>query len=76
MTALPDFDALALSEPMMFEKSKPVPASHSAFGSGERFAGRAAPRAGDALRALEWSDLTARLNAARDLRIPTPGFGF
>lgn len=26
-------------------------------------------RAGDALRALEWSELTARLNAARDLRL-------
>ena len=26
-------------------------------------------RAGDALRAVEWSELTARLNAARDLRL-------
>jgi hypothetical protein len=26
-------------------------------------------RTGDALRALEWSELTARLNAARDLRL-------
>ncbi len=69
MAALPDFDALALSDPMMFEKAKPIPASHGAFGADERFAGRAARRAGDALRALEWSDLTARLNAARDLRL-------
>lgn len=26
-------------------------------------------RAGDALRAVEWSEITARLNAARDLRL-------
>lgn len=35
----------------------------------ERFAGRSARRAGDAMRAVEWSELTARLNAARDLRL-------
>lgn len=38
-------------------------------GPDERFAARPAPRAGDAMRALEWSELTARLNAARDLRL-------
>ena len=38
-------------------------------GGDERFAIRPARRAGDALRALEWSELTARLNAARDLRL-------
>ena len=37
--------------------------------SEERFAQRPARRAGEALRALEWSDRTARLNAARDLRL-------
>ena len=35
----------------------------------ERFAARPVRRAGDALRAVEWSELTARLNAARDLRL-------
>jgi len=34
-----------------------------------RLAPRATRRAGDALRAVEWSELTARLNAARDLRL-------
>lgn len=36
---------------------------------GERFESRAGLRAGDALRAVEWSEITARLNAARDLRL-------
>ncbi|MFO6446731.1 hypothetical protein ACLBKU_06245 [Erythrobacter sp. NE805] len=54
---------------MMFEKAKPLQAPRGAFGAQERFAGRAARRAGDALRAVEWSELTARLNAARDLRL-------
>ena len=58
---------------MMFEKAKPFNAP-SGVRSGvrpadERFASRPARRAGDALRALEWSELTARLNAARDLRL-------
>ncbi|MEQ5788215.1 hypothetical protein J3454_09945 [Erythrobacter sp. NFXS35] len=35
----------------------------------ERFESRAARRSGDALRAVEWSEITARLNAARDLRL-------
>lgn len=37
--------------------------------AGERFESRSARRAGDALRAVEWSEITARLNAARDLRL-------
>lgn len=43
---------------------RPVPAAQ-----GEPFESRASRRAGDALRAVEWSELTARLNAARDLRL-------
>jgi hypothetical protein len=70
---------------MMFEKAKPISARVDAFSGGptadertrlqglvgadERFAGRSARRAGEALRAFEWSELTARLNAARDLRM-------
>lgn len=38
-------------------------------GGAERFATRPARRSGEALRAMEWSELTARLNAARDLRL-------
>ena len=58
---------------MMFEKAKPFNAQ-SGVQSGlrpgqERVASRPARRAGEALRALEWSELTARLNAARDLRL-------
>jgi hypothetical protein len=34
-----------------------------------RFDMRHARRAGDALRAVEWTEITARLNAARDLRL-------
>ncbi|WP_143736939.1 hypothetical protein [Erythrobacter tepidarius] len=34
-----------------------------------RFESRSARRGGDALRAVEWSEITARLNAARDLRL-------
>ncbi len=37
--------------------------------SAERFDARSLRRSGDALRAVEWSELTARLNAARDLRL-------
>ncbi len=68
----------------MFEKAKPFhtprlapsrahPAEPSAglraAGDTARFAEQPAWRAGDALRSLEWSELTARLNAARDLRL-------
>lgn len=60
----------------MFEKAKPLPVRSGAFprdnavgGIEERFAGPATRRGGDALRALEWSELTARLNAARELRM-------
>lgn len=35
----------------------------------ERIVQRPARRASEALRALEWTELTARLNAARDLRL-------
>ena len=73
MTVLPDFDAIGLEEWMMFEKAKPFNASHARLAGDsaaqERNSGRAARRGGDALRALEWSELTARLNAARDLRL-------
>ena len=34
-----------------------------------RFESRPARRAGEALRAVEWGEITARLNAARDLRL-------
>lgn len=37
--------------------------------SGGRFESRNPRRAGEALRAVEWSEITARLNAARDLRL-------
>lgn len=40
-----------------------------AAAAGERVAGRSGRRGGEAMRALEWSELTARLNAARDLRL-------
>lgn len=53
----------------MFEKAKPFNALSRARFDGERSAGQPARRAGDALRALEWGELTARLNAARDLRL-------
>ncbi len=38
-------------------------------GGAERFATRPTRRGSEALRAVEWSELTARLNAARDLRL-------
>jgi len=38
-------------------------------GGSERFELRPARRAGEALRAVEWGEITARLNAARDLRL-------
>jgi hypothetical protein len=87
MTVLPDFDALGLSEGMMFEKTHPSLARADApsgglsaeerallratarGGGAERFAPRSPGRNGEALRAMEWSELTARLNAARDLRL-------
>lgn len=62
----------------MFEHGKPVAASNS--GTASEFEsllrsdlsasarGADGARAGEALRAIEWSELTARLNAARDLR--------
>jgi len=63
----------------MFEKADPVsasfrrpPARRAEEGArlrAERFESRAGRRAGDALRAVEWSEITTRLNAARDLRL-------
>lgn len=60
----------------MFEKAKPFPARGDALSRGlatesgqARFAAQPVRRAGEALRAMEWSELTARLNAARDLRM-------
>ena len=64
----------------MFEKTQPQPIIASArFASaravsGDLMVGRAvelpdaAERRGSALRMIEWGELTARLNAARDLR--------
>ncbi len=62
----------------MFEKANPVSVS-SAPGFGgrapasagpvERFESPGPKRAGDALRAVEWTEITARLKAARDLRL-------
>lgn len=68
----------------MFENGKPIPRADSRdaderdlpFGSSRAVSDNAemaaptpqAARAGDALRAIEWGELTARLNAARDLR--------
>lgn len=53
----------------MFEKAKPFGAPSRAHFDAERSAGQPARRASEALRALEWGELTARLNAARDLRL-------
>jgi hypothetical protein len=78
MAVLPDLDALVLLVTVMFEKAKPVSASFRPHARGlrpapaasaERFESRTPRRAGDALRAVEWSEITARLNAARDLRL-------
>lgn len=60
----------------MFEKAKSFSvrydASSRGFAAGNGEEQSPAPfvrRAGEALRAMEWSELTARLNAARDLRM-------
>lgn len=53
----------------MFEKNTPVP--HVSSGDASASSGLAvagAGRGGNALRMIEWSELTARLNASRDLR--------
>ena len=59
----------------MFEKifhtTDPFGNSHGMHDCGNLLIGNAArslARGGGALRALEWSEVTARLNAARDLR--------
>lgn len=82
MPVLPVLDALALNTNAMFEKANPVSASAAPGLAGlrpasagsqasvsERFESRGPRRAGDALRAVEWSEITARLKAARDLRL-------
>jgi hypothetical protein len=51
----------------MFENSKPISAASSARFSEK--SGADGARESQALRALEWSELTARLSAARDLRL-------
>jgi len=51
----------------MFETSKPIPSAFCSDSAAEE-APHDAVRGGDALRAIEWSELTARLNAARELR--------
>lgn len=57
----------------MFEKADPLPRARqlrSGSPSGDdRADPRAMRRSGGALRAVEWSEITARLNAARDLRM-------
>ncbi len=56
----------------MFEKANPLsaPSARAAIpAADERFAAVSERRSGGALRAVEWSELTARLNAARDLRL-------
>lgn len=56
----------------MFEKTLPLQhfAGCDEIGTDMRFGGFAGSqtRGGDALRAVEWSELTAKLEAARDLR--------
>jgi hypothetical protein len=76
MAALPDFDALAVTGRMMFEKAKSFSVRYDASSRGfiaengdDQSVAPLVRRAGEALRAMEWSELTARLNAARDLRM-------
>jgi hypothetical protein len=78
MRVLPVLDALGLDPNAMFEKANPVsalsvpgPGGRSAVTAGptERFESLCPRRAGDALRAVEWTEITARLKAARDLRL-------
>ena len=51
------------------ERTRMRPATTITSGGDERSANRPARRTGEALRAVEWNELTARLNAARDLRL-------
>jgi hypothetical protein len=78
MAVLPVLDGLALDNVTMFEKPIPVPASFNPTagamraapsGSAERFESRGPRRTGDALRAVAWSEITAKLKASRDLRL-------
>ena len=84
MAVLPDIDALRLGRGVMFEKPNPDPMSRqsphrpvraeesgalSSSAAADQRDSRSLRRGGDALRAVEWGELTARLNAARDLRL-------
>lgn len=53
----------------MFEKTEPLIPAHSDRNFAEDAAYHAGVRPADSLRQFEWSELTARLNAARDLRL-------
>ncbi|MFN4020873.1 MAG: hypothetical protein ACK4IC_10185 [Erythrobacter sp.] len=60
----------SLTAPLIRRAEDGARLRHGAAGAlAERFESRASQRAGDALRAVEWSEITARLNAARDLRL-------
>ncbi|MEM7665472.1 MAG: hypothetical protein AAF250_06405 [Pseudomonadota bacterium] len=60
----------------MFEKTIPISEDQSGLHGRDSIPGdmligsrdRVPGKGGDALRAIEWNELTARLNAARDLR--------
>ncbi len=65
-----DTVSASLRAPLMRRTEDGARLRHGGAGPiGERFESRPARRAGDALRAVEWSEITARLNAARDLRL-------
>ena len=65
-----DSVSASLRAPLMRRAEDGARLHHGGAGAGsERFESRPARRAGDALRAVEWSEITARLNAARDLRL-------
>lgn len=53
----------------MFEKTEPPIPAHFDRNSAEDAAHDAGNRPAESLRQFEWSELTARLNAARDLRL-------
>lgn len=62
------FDGLAAEERARLQSLVGAGAG-AGLAAGARFDGNPARRAGEALRAVEWSELTARLNAARDFRL-------
>lgn len=53
----------------MFEKTEPLIPAHFDRNSAEDAAQDAGIRPAESLRQFEWNELTARLNAARDLRM-------